>query len=99
MTYQDQQSRRNFNDPLYQEYDFVDVWSPDRFDEVSNWVAIRNNIIFFSGILAFSGFCYYYLYPERKAVPRSYPYGGLYKALGASEDEKEVFQANVDEGN
>lgn len=30
--------------------------------------------------------------PERKSTPRSYPYGGLYKALGASEEDKEVYQ-------
>lgn len=97
--YYDEQGRRHFNEPLHKDHDFLDVWSPDRFDTYSNQLAVRNTILFFSAVAAFSGFCYYYLYPERPAAPRSYPHGGLYKALGASEEEKEVYQARVDEGN
>ncbi|VVT55180.1 uncharacterized protein SAPINGB_P004467 [Magnusiomyces paraingens] len=99
LKYDDQQARRNFNEPVSREFDYGDVWSPDRFDQYSNKTAIIGNVIFFSAVAAFAGFCYVYLYPEPIATRRSYPYGGLYKALGASEEDKEVYQARVDEGN
>ncbi|CDO52354.1 NIAM subunit of mitochondrial NADH:ubiquinone oxidoreductase (complex I), putative [Geotrichum candidum] len=97
--YDDQQLRRNFNEPLHQNYDYIDLWSPDRFDAYPDSVAIRNNLIFIALISGFSFTCWYFFYPERVAAPRSYPYGGLYKALGGSEEDKEVYQARVDEGN
>ncbi|KAF5121331.1 hypothetical protein DV495_000914 [Geotrichum candidum] len=92
--YDDQQLRRNFNEPLHQNYDYIDLWSPDRFDAYPDSVAIRNNLIFIALISGFSFTCWYFFYPERVAAPRSYPYGGLYKALGGSEEDKEVYQVS-----
>ncbi|KAF5101389.1 hypothetical protein D0Z00_000868 [Geotrichum galactomycetum] len=92
--YDDQQLRRNFNEPLHQNYDYIDLWSPDRFDLYPNSLAIRNNLIFIALISGFSFTCWYFFYPERVAAPRSYPHGGLYKALGGTEEDKEVFQVS-----
>lgn len=79
---------------LHQNYDYIDLWSPDRFDAYPDSVAIRNNLIFIALISGFSFTCWYFFYPERVAAPRSYPYGGLYKALGGSEEDKEVYQVS-----
>lgn len=67
------------------------MWSPDRYDAVPDSVAIRNNVIFFALIAGFSATMYYFFYPERVATPRSYPHGGLYKALGGTEETKEIY--------
>lgn len=71
------------------------MWSPDRHDNFKNSVALRNNLIFIALISTFSAAMYYFFYPERKAAPRSYPYGGLYKALGGTEETKEIYGVSI----
>lgn len=93
--YDDQQGRRNFNEPLKPYNELYDVWSPDRYDLVSDWVALRNNLIFAAGIIAFGTFIYNYAAPEKPAIPREYPHNGLLTALGGTEEET-YNQARVD---
>ena len=90
--YYDQQNRRNFNEPIYHYSDLTDVWSPDRFDLASDATAVRYNLYFIGGVLTFFGVIYLFFYPERPAVKRNYPYGGLYKALGGTEEDKQLYQ-------
>lgn len=71
------------------------MWSPDRHDNFADSVALRNNGIFIGIILSFSAVMYYFFYPERVATPRSYPHGGLYKALGGSEEDKEIYAVRI----
>ncbi|CAN6672508.1 hypothetical protein TRVA0_046S00760 [Trichomonascus vanleenenianus] len=94
--YDDQQQRRNFNEPLYHYYDVVDVWSPDRFDQVSDSTALKWvgwTVLAFAGL---SAFVYAFVDHESPAVRRNYPHEGLYKALGGTEETKQVYQARQD---
>lgn len=90
--YDDQQMRRNFNEPLNIDDDLYDMWSPDYFQFVSDKTALKHNAIFFSVILAFGAtIAYFQLNPEKPAMPRSYPYGGLAKELGSGSAENDAF--------
>lgn len=94
LKYDEQQNKRNTGEPIYQYYDMVDVWSPDRFDEVSDSVALRNTAITITAFAAFSMFIYYCTSHESPAVRRQYPHEGIYKALGGTEETKSVFQVS-----
>ncbi|CUM53569.1 uncharacterized protein AC631_02362 [Debaryomyces fabryi] len=90
--YDDQQNRRNINDPLNIEEDYYDIWSPDYFQFVSDKTALKHNGIFFSLIIGFGTAIWYFeLNPAKPAMPRSYPFGGLAKDLGAGSKEDEYF--------
>ena len=90
--YDDQQNRRNINDPLNIEEDYYDIWSPDYFQFVSDKTALKHNGIFFSLIIGFGTAIWYFeLNPAKPAMPRSYPFGGLAKELGSGSKEDEYF--------
>lgn len=90
--YDDQQNRRNINDPLNIEEDYYDIWSPDYFQFVSDKTALKHNGIFFSLIIGFGTAIWYFeLNPAKPAMPRSYPFGGLAKDLGSGSKEDEYF--------
>lgn len=83
--YDDPQNRRNFNDPLPHDYDMYDIWSPDYYQFVSDKTALKHNAVFFSLFFGFGAVIYYFqLNPEKPAMPRSFPFGGLAKELGSS---------------
>lgn len=92
----DKQNKREFNEDLHQNYDLLDGWSPDRFDLVPDSTAVKNNLYFATGVVSFLGLIYFFFYPERPAIKRDYPHGGLYKALGGTEETKDVFAAPQD---
>lgn len=96
LMYDEQQNKRNTGEPVYHRYDLIDVWSPDRYDFVSNETAVRWFGYAVAGFVGFSLFCYNFVNHEAPAVRRSYPHEGLYKALGGTEEDKEVYQARVD---
>lgn len=90
--YDDQQNRRNFNDPINFDVDLYDMWSPDRYDSVSISTALKHNAIFFGLFIGItSAVAYFQLNPEKPAMPRSYPYGGLAKELGSGKPSDDVF--------
>lgn len=91
-TYDFPQLRRNFKEPMNIDDDLYDMWSPDYFQFVSDKTALKHNGVFFGAILAFAGAIYYFqLDPEKPAMPRSYPFNGLAKALGSGSDEADAF--------
>lgn len=92
--YDDPQMRRNFNEPLHAEDDMLNMWSTDHFDFVSDKTALTWMAIFFGslGLFATSIITFYKL--EKPAVPRNYPYGGLWKELGGSEETKDLFKVS-----
>lgn len=97
VTYDDQLHRRNFNEPLHEYFDSIDVWSPDRFDQVSDNVALKNTSVTIGLFAAFSALVYMFsTHDEKPAAPREYPHEGLYKALGGDEETKEIYQARQD---
>lgn len=90
--YDDQQMRRNFKEPVNIDDDLNDMWSPDYYQFVSDKTALKHNAVFFSAILAFGAAIYYFeLSPEKPAMPRSFPHGGLAKALGSGADKDDFF--------
>jgi NADH dehydrogenase (ubiquinone) 1 beta subcomplex subunit 8 len=90
--YDDPQNRRNLNDPVNIDDDFYDMWSPDYFQPVSDKTALLHNGIFFSLIFGFGAAIWYFqLNPEKPAMPRSYPFGGLAKELGSASEETDKF--------
>lgn len=90
--YDDQQNRRNFNEPLNVDADMYDMWSPDYFNFVSDGTALKHNAIFFSLVFGFGALIWYFqLNPEKPAMPRSYPFGGLAKELGSGEEKTDFF--------
>lgn len=93
----DKQNRRNFNEPLHQDDDILNLWSPEYYDTVSDGTAVRWVSYFFLSIAGLFGVCYTFFYPERRAVPRNYPHDGLSRALGArTPEEAEYLGARVD---
>lgn len=90
--YDDQQNRRNFNDPVNFDDDYYDMWSPDYFQTVSDKTALKHNAIFFACFFGFGATIYYLqLDPEKPAMPRSYPFNGLAKSLGSGKAEDDGF--------
>lgn len=96
--YDDQQLRRNFNEPVHPNYDLLDVWSPDWYQFVDDLYAAKMLFGAFLSIGIFAGFIYYFdLYPDRPNFPRSYPYDGLLKDLGAKDEtDSHLYRARVD---
>lgn len=91
-TYDFQQMRRNKNEPLNMDDDLYDMWSPDYYQHVSDKTALKHNAVFFSFIFGIGGIIYFFqLNPEKPAMPRSYPYGGLAKQLGSGSPETDYF--------
>ncbi|KAK9448210.1 uncharacterized protein V1518DRAFT_419985 [Limtongia smithiae] len=88
--YDDQQLRRNFGDPLHEDDDVLNMWSPDVHDYVSNGTAGRYIATFF-GIIAGAGYLLSFIAPESPAVPRVYP-SGLFTELGGASDFKQIYE-------
>jgi len=82
----DQQGRRNFGEPLHEEDEALNMWSPDP-PVIPPEVALRQFIIAWLGIIGF-GYIIYLNVPERPAIARQYPYNGLVKELGGLEENK-----------
>lgn len=90
--YDDQQNRRNLNEPVNMDSDLYDMWSPEVYDFVPDSTAWKHNAIFFSLVFGFGATIYFFqLNPEKPAMPRSYPYGGLAKELGSGREEDDQF--------
>lgn len=95
--YDDQQNRRNFDEPLHINDDMLNMWSPDYYQPVSDATGLKYNAVFFGGIGIFAATLYYFFYPEKPAMPRNYPHGGLAQALGASgEEDAPLYAARID---
>ena len=90
--YDDQQGRRNFNEPLNIDNDLHDIWSPDYYLFVSDRTALKHNAIFFSAVIGFGTLIWYFsLNPAKPAMPRSYPGNGLAKDLGSDFEKDDYF--------
>ncbi|GME82134.1 unnamed protein product [Ambrosiozyma monospora] len=97
LPWDDRQNRRNFGEPVHPWHDYIDLWSPDYFDHVTNKKAVQGFFTFFGGLALFAGIIYVFeLYPDRPNMPRSYPHEGLYRDLGGREGEQKLYQANPD---
>ncbi|KAK9431976.1 hypothetical protein V1505DRAFT_307603 [Lipomyces doorenjongii] len=90
--YDDQQLRRNYNDPLHEDDEVLNMWSPDIHDFVSDGQAFKSILYFFATVGVGSYICTYFM-PDKPAAPRVYP-NGLFKELGGSEDFEEVYSVS-----
>lgn len=92
----DPQNRRNFGQILHPDDDILNLWSPAYYDAVPDATAVRWQLYFFAGVGVFSAIMYTFFYPERRAVPRSYP-DGLARDFGAkTPEEAELYGVRVD---
>lgn len=92
----DRQNRRNFDEPVLDQYDYEEVWTADVYTHTPDKVAVRWVVTYLAG---FFGLVYVVnlFWPGRDAMPRNYPYGGLARELGArNEEEAELFRTHVD---
>lgn len=93
--YDDQQDRRNRDQPLSVNDDLYDIWSPDRFTHFKNGDALKYFtgflVLFFGGAYIATNFV-----PEKSAIPREFPYEGLWKESGGTEKSKAEFAQRVD---
>lgn len=98
LKYDDQQNLRNFGEPLHPHHDLLSVWAPDHINTVDDRTALRWFFTFFGSIGLFSAGIYYgEFYPERPAMPRTYPYDGLAVDLGARGDhDKHLYAARAE---
>lgn len=99
LQYDDKQGCRNFGETVHPFNDMYDIWSPDRYDIVDNRTAVKYIFMAAAAIGGFIGLIYFTVGHESPAVRRSYPQEGLYKALGGTEETKEVYGARVDRGD
>ncbi len=92
--YDDQQNRVNFGEKIHPFHDYMDMWAPDHYHQISDKFALGQLLTFFGILGAFAGFVYISdIWPDRPAMPRDYPYNGLYKDLGGREGEERMYQA------
>lgn len=73
----------------------MDIWSPDRFDVKENSTAVKYNLAVAAGVIAFFGYIYYFVDTEPHFARREYPYGGLYKELGGTEETKDLYAVSL----
>ncbi|KAK9459681.1 uncharacterized protein V1516DRAFT_542083 [Lipomyces oligophaga] len=92
--YDMQQLRRNFNEPLHEDDDMINMWSPDVHDVVPSHIALRFILGFFA-VFSATAYGLSFAAPERPSIPRVYA-DGLYKELGGADDFKDIFV--VDDG-
>ncbi|KAK7202855.1 hypothetical protein BZA70DRAFT_285192 [Myxozyma melibiosi] len=95
--YDFQQLRRNYNDPLHEDDDMLNMWSPDVHDYVSTAGAVRWALGFFTVFGLFS-YAVSFSVPEKIATGRVYD-NGLFKELGGAEDFPQIKPAGVDDGS
>jgi hypothetical protein len=63
------------------------MWGPD-VSRIPPQKALYQLSLAALGFISFGFFCKYALVPDKPAVPREYPYGGLVKELGGLEENK-----------
>ncbi|KAJ9194256.1 hypothetical protein DTO164E3_5655 [Paecilomyces variotii] len=76
----DKQERRNFGEPLHEDNDILNVFSPEQYTHVTSGKAILSIGTFVAAFLGFCGLVSFY-YPDKPSVPRTFP-DGLEKELG-----------------
>ncbi|KAK9454417.1 hypothetical protein V1511DRAFT_501943 [Dipodascopsis uninucleata] len=94
--YDYQQLRRNFGDPLHENDDNLNMWSPDIHDYVSDRTAAQYIVFFFLTVAGGAYLASFYAL-EPIAAPRIYP-NGLFKELGGAEYNKNIYVAKKDDG-
>ncbi|KAJ7761880.1 hypothetical protein DFH07DRAFT_814412 [Mycena maculata] len=79
--WQDRLLRRNFGDTLHEHEEVNSMWGPD-IPVVPPQQALRQFLMAAGCFVAAGLFIRAFLVPERPAIPREYPFGGLEVELG-----------------
>ncbi|KAJ7170761.1 hypothetical protein C8R43DRAFT_1120501 [Mycena crocata] len=87
--WQDKLLRRNFGDTLHHHEELHSMWGPD-IPVVAPDSALRQFFIAAAGFVAAGLFIRAFLVPERPAIPREYPFGGLEAELGGNKANPEA---------
>ncbi|KAJ8072380.1 hypothetical protein PM082_015939 [Marasmius tenuissimus] len=85
--WQDNQYRRNYGDALHEREELYSMWSPD-IPGINPNVALRRFALAFLGFAGTFMLIKEYVTPEPHFIRRTYPYGGLVKELGGTEENK-----------
>jgi len=77
----DKQGRRNFGEPLHEDYDILGRFSPEVYTWTTPGKGLAQVGMFVATVFGLCGVVYMF-YPDKPAVPRTFPHNGLEKALG-----------------
>ncbi|KAI5859099.1 hypothetical protein BZA05DRAFT_440702 [Tricharina praecox] len=77
----DKQERRNYGEPLHEDNDILGRFSPEEYTWVTPGKGALQIGVFVATVFSFMGVVYMF-YPDKPAVPRTFPHAGLEKALG-----------------
>ncbi|KAJ7126887.1 hypothetical protein C8R44DRAFT_979633 [Mycena epipterygia] len=87
--WQDKLLRRNFGDTVHHHEEVNSMWGPD-IPVIPPQQALRQFLMVAGGFVAAGLFMRSFLVPERPAIPREYPFGGLEKELGGNRANPEA---------
>ncbi|KAJ6521982.1 hypothetical protein DFH09DRAFT_1078177 [Mycena vulgaris] len=87
--WQDKLLRRNFGDTVHHHEELYSMWGPD-IPVIPPQQALRQFLMAAGGIVAAGLFIRSFLVPERPAIPREYPFGGLEVELGGHKANPEA---------
>jgi len=79
--YWNQQDRRNYGEPVNEDEDILGRLSPEVYTWTTPKMGLIQNGLFVLTVLGLCGIVYV-SYPDKPAVPRTFPYDGLKYALG-----------------
>jgi NADH dehydrogenase (ubiquinone) 1 beta subcomplex subunit 8 len=76
----DKQERRNYGEPVHEDNDMLGVFSLEEYNVFTTAKAAKGGLLYIGSILGLCGIVYTF-YPDKPAVPRTFP-GGLDVELG-----------------
>lgn len=77
----DKQERRNYGEPVHEDNDIMGVFSLEEYNQWGPAKAGRWFLGYFAGISTVAAGIYYFAYPQKPSVPRTFP-DGLVTELG-----------------
>ncbi|KAJ9059817.1 hypothetical protein DSO57_1037597 [Entomophthora muscae] len=84
--YDDQQSRRDFDEPVHEQDEVLNVWAPDVHKYPLKSALFELGVV--ATIVASIAYVYSFNAPQLQAVRRSYPFDGLRVELGNDPNSK-----------
>ncbi|KAI5781834.1 hypothetical protein EDC01DRAFT_231929 [Geopyxis carbonaria] len=87
----DQQERRNFGEPVHEDNDMLGRFSPEEYTWINPAKGAAQIGMFIATVFGLCGVIYTW-YPDKPAVPRTFPHNGLEVALGGKNAVPVCFQ-------
>ena len=79
--YWDKQERRDYGAPAHEDEDIIGRFSPEEYTWTTPKMGFLQNVMFFGVVGGLAG-AVYMTYPDKPAVPRTFPFDGLKEQLG-----------------